>query len=275
MLMWAPVVEVLPGPAWFGTGAKFGYVVAVRLLESVLGNVFFWTGSVVYGVYETTERLWGMSPEADQATAGAVMMVEGLDRDARRARVALPARRRGGRAAAGAARAWARPARRAAGRPLRTRGGAARPALNLRLVPIRATGVDHVDICVSSIERSLPFYRELLAPLGYHRVSEVEGERGETIWYLSGAGASVGLREAQSPTDEPYDRYRIGLHHLAFEADSRSVVDERAEWLRDQGAELESEPQEYAYSPGYYAVFFYDPDGLKLELVHAPVLSVA
>ncbi len=76
-LMWAPVVEVLPGPAWFGTGAKFGYVVAVRLLETVLGNVFFWAGSVVYGVYATTERLWGMSPLADQATAGAVMMVEG------------------------------------------------------------------------------------------------------------------------------------------------------------------------------------------------------
>jgi cytochrome c oxidase assembly factor CtaG len=76
-LMWAPVVEVLPGPAWFGTGAKFGYVVAVRLLETVLGNVFFWAGSVVYGIYAATERLWGMSPLADQATAGAVMMVEG------------------------------------------------------------------------------------------------------------------------------------------------------------------------------------------------------
>ena len=76
-LMWAPVVEVLPGPAWFGTGAKLAYVVAVRLLETVLGNVFFWTGSVVYGIYATTDRLWGMSPEADQATAGAVMMIEG------------------------------------------------------------------------------------------------------------------------------------------------------------------------------------------------------
>jgi putative membrane protein len=77
VLMWAPVVEVLPGPAWFGTGAKFGYVVVVRLLETVLGNVFFWAGAAFYGVYETTERLWGMSPAADQAAAGAVMMIEG------------------------------------------------------------------------------------------------------------------------------------------------------------------------------------------------------
>ena len=142
-------------------------------------------------------------------------------------------------------------------------------------MPFRATGIDHVDICVSSIERSLPFYRELLAPLGYHRVSEVAGERGETIWYLSGPEASIGLREAQTETEAPYDRYRIGLHHLAFRADSRAVVEERADWLRDHGAAIESEPREYAYTPGYYAVFFYDPDGLKLELVYAPALAVA
>jgi glyoxylase I family protein len=142
-------------------------------------------------------------------------------------------------------------------------------------VPFRSTGVHHVDLCVSSIERSLPFYRELLAPLGYHRVGQVEGERGETIWYLSGPGTSIGLREAQSESEEPYDRYRVGLHHLALEADSRAVVDERADWLRGHGATLESEPQEYAYLPGYYAVFFYDPDGIKLEIVHVPVLAVA
>jgi catechol 2,3-dioxygenase-like lactoylglutathione lyase family enzyme len=139
-------------------------------------------------------------------------------------------------------------------------------------VPSR--GVHHVDLVVSSIERSLPFYSELLRPLGYRSVNEVEGERGETIWYLGGPGTGVGLREAQSESG-PYDRYRLGLHHLAFEASSRTVVDERAEWLRGQGVELESEPQEYTYIPGYYAVFFYDPDGLKLEIVHVPGLTAA
>jgi catechol 2,3-dioxygenase-like lactoylglutathione lyase family enzyme len=132
-------------------------------------------------------------------------------------------------------------------------------------------GIHHVDLVVSSIERSLPFYRELLGPLGWHGISEVEGERGETIWYLSGRDSSIGLREAQS--EGPSDRYRIGLHHLAIEVMSRAVVDERAEWLRANGALLESEPQEYTYSPGYYAVFFYDPDGVKLELLHVPALA--
>ncbi len=135
---------------------------------------------------------------------------------------------------------------------------------------MRSAGVHHVDLVVSSIERSLAFYRDLLAPLGWHRISEVEGERGETIWYLSGNGSSIGLREAQSNAGVPYDRYRVGLHHLAIEADSRAAVDERAEWLRARGAEIESEPLEYAYLPGYYAVFFYDPDGIKLEILHVP-----
>jgi glyoxylase I family protein len=139
---------------------------------------------------------------------------------------------------------------------------------------VRSTGVHHVDLVVSSIERSLPFYSGLLGPLGFHTVSEVEGERGETIWYLSGPGSSIGLREAQSEIG-PYDRYEIGLHHLAFEADSRSEVDERAAWLRTQRVELENAPQEYTYSPGYYAVFFFDPDGLKLEVVHVPGLTAA
>ena len=138
---------------------------------------------------------------------------------------------------------------------------------------MRTSGVHHVDLVVSSIERSLPFYRELLSPLGYHRVGEVEGERGETIWYLSGPGTSIGLREAQTEREQPFDRYEVGLHHLAFEASSRAAVDERSAWLRTHGVEIESGPEEYGYSPGYYAVFFFDPDGIKLEIVHVPGLA--
>jgi glyoxylase I family protein len=129
--------------------------------------------------------------------------------------------------------------------------------------------VHHVDLVVSSLERSLPFYRELLEPLGYTRAGEVLGERGETIWYLGGSGgAAIGLREAQ--VEGAVDRYRLGLHHVAFRAPSREVVEERHRWLLDRGAEIESPPAEFAYMPGYFAVFFYDPDGLKLEILHVP-----
>ena len=138
---------------------------------------------------------------------------------------------------------------------------------------MRSAGVHHVDLVVSSIERSLPFYRDLLGPLGWHGVSEVQGERGETIWYLWGPGARSDCARHRRESDGPYDRYRVGLHHLALEAVSRSVVNERADWLRGQGAEIESGPEEYWYQPGYYAVFFYDPDGVKLEIVHVPGLA--
>jgi catechol 2,3-dioxygenase-like lactoylglutathione lyase family enzyme len=135
-------------------------------------------------------------------------------------------------------------------------------------------GIAHLDLVVGSIERSLPFYRELLAPLGYSRAREIAGERGETIHYLSIPGrfeGSLGLREAQSSAHStPYDRYAVGVHHVCFNVDSRAVVDERHAWLCEREVEVESAPREYDYTPGYYAVFFYDPDGIKLELLHRP-----
>ena len=135
-------------------------------------------------------------------------------------------------------------------------------------------GVDHLDLVVSDLERSLAFYRGLLGPLGYTRTSEIEGERGERVVYIGthdGPEASVSLRERQShERAAPYDRYDLGIHHLAFAAPDRAAVDDRAEWARAEGAEIESGPEEYPYSEGYYALFLHDPDGLKLEIVYRP-----
>jgi catechol 2,3-dioxygenase-like lactoylglutathione lyase family enzyme len=132
---------------------------------------------------------------------------------------------------------------------------------------VRGTGVHHFDLVVSSLDRSLPLYRDLLAPLGYTRVGEIVGERGERVVYIGGDGiVPFSLREAQSPGE--YDRYRLGIHHVAFEAPSRDVVDERLRHARELGFEIENDPKEYEYMPGYYAGFFYDPDGIKLEIVH-------
>ena len=129
--------------------------------------------------------------------------------------------------------------------------------------------IDHLDLVVTDLERSLRFYTELLRPLGYVSTSEIVGERGERVVYVGHESdyGDVSLRERQSG-DEGADRYAIGLHHLAWRAPSREVVDERAAWLREGGHTIESGPEEYRYSPGYYAVFFYDPDGIKLEIVH-------
>ena len=75
--MWMPLVGPLPQPSWFTLPAKLGYVVAVRLAGTVLGNVFMWSGDVIYPVYEDRGGGWDISALTDQGTAGVIMTAEG------------------------------------------------------------------------------------------------------------------------------------------------------------------------------------------------------
>ena len=129
----------------------------------------------------------------------------------------------------------------------------------------------HVDLVVSSLERSLPFYRGLMEQLGGLVEEEVEGERGETIHYLSPEGSERSARRARSnPTST---RCRVTATASActtwpsMPSLGKSWTRSRA-WLQAIGAPIESGPREYDYTPGYYAVFFHDPDWLKLEVLH-------
>jgi cytochrome c oxidase assembly factor CtaG len=75
--LWMPVLETLPAPEWFGTGAKLAYIVGVRLVATIIGNVFIWAGHPFYAVYDRGHEYLGLSPAADQSLAGSVMMLEG------------------------------------------------------------------------------------------------------------------------------------------------------------------------------------------------------
>jgi cytochrome c oxidase assembly factor CtaG len=75
--MWMALLGPLPKPAWFGNGAKIGYIIAVRLIQSVLANALLWSSGVLYPRYAAGERYWGISPANDQSAAGAIMMIEG------------------------------------------------------------------------------------------------------------------------------------------------------------------------------------------------------
>jgi len=77
IVLWLPVLETLPAPEWFGTGAKLAYVVGVRLVATIVGNVFIWGGAAFYDVYDTGDDYLGLSPGADQSLAGSLMMLEG------------------------------------------------------------------------------------------------------------------------------------------------------------------------------------------------------
>ena len=76
VILWLPVLETLPAPEWFGSGAKLGYIVAVRLVGTLIGNVFIWADPF-YDIYEAGDDYLGLSPQADQSLAGSLMMLEG------------------------------------------------------------------------------------------------------------------------------------------------------------------------------------------------------
>jgi catechol 2,3-dioxygenase-like lactoylglutathione lyase family enzyme len=125
--------------------------------------------------------------------------------------------------------------------------------------------IHHLDLTVRDLARSTAFYDRVLPAMGFRRIHDVpEGP----IW--AGAHLEIGLVEAQR--DVAHDRFVPGLHHLAFTAAARDAVDALHRLLVDLGITVLDPPAEYPqYARGYYAVFFADPDGIKLEYVFTPV----
>jgi putative membrane protein len=76
MAVWMALLGPLPKPAWFGNGARLGYIIVVRLIGGVLGNILVFGGTVFYPYYRAGDAHWHISPIADQVSAGGVMMVE-------------------------------------------------------------------------------------------------------------------------------------------------------------------------------------------------------
>jgi cytochrome c oxidase assembly factor CtaG len=76
-LMWAAVIEPLPGPAWFGNGWKAIYTLAVRAAGAVLANVLIWENHPLYAYYVAVQRGTRVSTLSDQRAAGAIMFIEG------------------------------------------------------------------------------------------------------------------------------------------------------------------------------------------------------
>lgn len=128
--------------------------------------------------------------------------------------------------------------------------------------------INHLDLTVSDVAVSSAFYDKVLGRLGYRRSGEYEGE--VPCWVLSQAGFTISLGLHRAKVRSAHNRYSVGLHHLAFHAASRAEVDGFHDFLRGEGIAVLDPPAEYDYTPGYYALFFADPDGIKLELVYEP-----
>jgi catechol 2,3-dioxygenase-like lactoylglutathione lyase family enzyme len=132
-------------------------------------------------------------------------------------------------------------------------------------------GLGHVDLVCRDLERSPEFYAAVFGPLGLGPPHLVDGERGEQIHYLRfplpGSG-SLGLRQALE--DQPFELYAPGLHHLAFAVETDAEVDAVHLAAAAAGGEILHAPRLWPeYGATYYATFFHDPDGFRIEVASA------
>lgn len=132
--------------------------------------------------------------------------------------------------------------------------------------------VHHIDLNASDLAASKAVYGPVLEFLGYVQVKDKPEGCEWDLRGMEGRGASIGLRLCNpEEAGHRHHRYAPGLHHLAWRAESRADVDALHELLVARGIKVLDPPAQYPeYSGDYYAVFFEDPDGMKLELVHAP-----
>jgi catechol 2,3-dioxygenase-like lactoylglutathione lyase family enzyme len=124
----------------------------------------------------------------------------------------------------------------------------------------KVVGIDHLVIRVSDYEKSKSFYGRLFAFLGF----EISDEYEDAIGWTNGRTRFwIGPADAEGK-QRKYRIGDIGFHHYAFQLRSRKDVDALHAFLKnDLGATIVDPAAEYY--DDYYAVFFLDPDGLKLE----------
>ena len=133
--------------------------------------------------------------------------------------------------------------------------------------PGGALGISHVEIYVSELDRSIEFWGWLLPELGFEPYQQWDEGRswrhGETY---------VVIVQAPEPHGrEALHRKRPGVNHLAFRAPSTDAVDALTEKLRERGVPLlyEDRAEGAIGAPSPWAIFFEDPDRLKVEVVAA------
>ena len=125
------------------------------------------------------------------------------------------------------------------------------------------TGIDHLYVAVRDLDRSIAFYDPVMRLLGFRRGNfPIAGERH--VHYFN-RETQYTIRPART-AGTAHDPYSPGLHHLCFRVASPADVEAIASELGRLGIEA-SAPRLYPeYADDYYATFFADPDGLRLEV---------
>ncbi|MGF2616530.1 hypothetical protein FZC84_01910 [Rossellomorea vietnamensis] len=122
----------------------------------------------------------------------------------------------------------------------------------------------HIEIYVSNLNKTVEFWDWLLKELGYETYQQWDSGRS---WIMKDTYL-VFVQAEERFLDIAYHRCRVGLNHLAFHALSRKHVDQLTEKLREKNRNiLYSDRHPFAGGKDYYAVFFEDPDRIKVEIV--------
>nr|WP_263323361.1 VOC family protein [Neobacillus sp. Marseille-Q6967] len=122
----------------------------------------------------------------------------------------------------------------------------------------------HLEIYVSNLKKSTEFWGWFLTELGYEQYQKWDAG---ISWKFADTYL-VFVQAEERFLDIPYHRCRVGLNHLAFQAVSREQVDDITEKLKLKGVKiLYLDKHPYAGGPQHYAVYFEDPDRIKIELV--------
>ena len=134
--------------------------------------------------------------------------------------------------------------------------------------------IDHIQVTVKDMTTAVPFYDKLLPLLGFDPRSKASAIIEEHEFHVVEYTHPRLIFAITSPRSvfagDKINRRKPGaLHHLAFKAGSRAEVDRLHRELSAIGATIVTPPREYPeYTPpGYYALFFKDPDGIKYEIV--------
>jgi glyoxylase I family protein len=129
-------------------------------------------------------------------------------------------------------------------------------------------GIHHLMINCNNYDEAMRFYSWLMPLIGYPQSASFDQPAPVTGWF--GEGGSLWVCTAEKTGRQAFSKERVGLREIAFSAGSRAQIDELAQQIELHGGRILDPPREYAYVPGYYSVFFTDPDGIKLELMHIP-----
>lgn len=128
---------------------------------------------------------------------------------------------------------------------------------------IQVSAVDHIYVAVRDLARSEAFYDGVMRLLGFKKgTSPIAGDRH--VHYFNPA-TQYTIRPAKSAA--AHDPYRPGLHHLCFRVETPAEVDDAAAALAALGIDATPPALYPEYADDYYATFFTDPDGIRLEIV--------